>query len=364
MRVLMVHDESIERGYGAESYVRRLVDGLRTAGDEVEVVAGEVHHEGAGRVRDVWDPAARQLVGERSQRFQPDVVHFHNITRELSASVLAATSGAPAVMTVHDLRLLGAREHAAFTPRGVAELLSAGVVRRTAKRRLAATIGVSDRVSTALRSQRFPAVSTVGVPAATPALPPRPVVACRDVAVIARLAPDKGIDLVIDAFRTATVDANTDSRLFIAGDGPWREFLRRRAAPLGARVNFLGRLAESDVSALLGRVRVVIVASQPTRRPEGSSLAVVEAATHGRPVIATDDPAVSEVATDLGGALIVPAGSADALAGALRRLLAEDELAMTLGALGQRNAAERHSIAAVTEATRVVYRDAVEAGAR
>ena len=61
MRVLMVHDEPIDGGYGAEAYVRRLVGGLRAAGDEVEVVAGERPPSPArARLLDLWDPAARR----------------------------------------------------------------------------------------------------------------------------------------------------------------------------------------------------------------------------------------------------------------------------------------------------------------
>jgi glycosyltransferase involved in cell wall biosynthesis len=364
MRVLIVHDESIDGGYGAESYVRRLVAGLRLVGDEVEVVAGEVRHDGVNRLFDLWDPGARRLVQERSQRFSPDVVHHHNISRELSASVLTAAPAVPNVMTVHDLRLLGAREHAALTPRGLSERITTQTVRRTAKRRLTATMGVSDRVSSELQRHGFPSVRTVRVPVAAPVKPPRAVASCRDVAILARLAPDKGVDVAIDAFRAASYGSDRDCRLFIAGDGPSRAALQRRAAGLGARVNFLGRLAEHDVSSLLGRVRVVMVASQPTRRPEGSSLAMVEAAAHGRPVVATDDPAVREVAAELGGALVVPALGVDELGDALGRLLADDDLATGIGERGRVNAVRLHSIAAVADATRAVYREAIAAGAR
>jgi glycosyltransferase involved in cell wall biosynthesis len=358
MRVLLVHDEPIDGGYGAEAYLRRLVAGLRAAGDQVEIVAGEVRHGGVSRVLDLWDPAARRLIHQRSQRFSPDVVHHHNIARELSASVLTATPGVPAVMTVHDLRLLGGREHAARTPRGVAELLTTSVVRRTSRRRLAATIGVSDRVCVELRRRGFPRVSTVPVPVAAPVHPPRPVAECRDIAVIARLAPDKGVDVALAAF-AAVVAHGGDSRLLIAGDGPSRQMLESSAVRLDGRVSFLGRLDEGEVSDLLGRVRVVVVASQPSRRPEGSSLAMVEAAAHGRPVVASDDPAVREVATTLGGAVLVPAADPAALADELRRLLADDELAAQLGNRGQSNAMRHHSIAVVTEATRAVYEQAI-----
>src|SRR5581483_145417 len=220
MRVLMVHDEPIVAGYGAEAYVRRLIDGLRATGDEVDVIDGEIRHTGVGRVRDVWDPAARTLVARRAQRFQPDVIHFHNIARELSPSVLTAAPDVPAVMTVHDFRLLGAHEHARFSARGRMERVVGRRVRTAAAKRLAATVGVSERVSDSLRRNGFRNVATVRVPAAEPVTTPISVATCRDVAVVARLARDKGVDVAIEAFRIATQSDTSERRLLIAGDGP------------------------------------------------------------------------------------------------------------------------------------------------
>lgn len=353
MKVLIVHDELLESGYGAESYVRRLVTGLRSAGDTVETVAGERRHRGAAKLFDAWDPLAWRLVSDRAQRFSPDVIHHHNIARELSASVLTAAPHIPAVMTVHDKRMLGAREHSRLTPYGVSEAIGSAVLLRTARRHLSATIGVSEELSAALVANDLPNVSTVGVPVLEPVGPTQSAVGCRDVAIIGRLAPDKGVDVVIDAFATLG-DVAHGSRLIIAGDGPSRASLQRRAAPLGDQVSFLGRLGETQVSALLGRVRVVVVASLPGRRPEGSSLSVVEAAAHGRPVIGSDDPAVREVLEHVGSGEVVPAGDPKALADALRRYLIDDELVATVAERARR-ASSSHSIEAVTRATRAVY---------
>ena len=353
MKILMVHDESLDGGYGAESYIRRLVSGLHTAGDELSILAGERRHHGAGKLFDPWDPIARRLVAERAAEFGPDLIHHHNIGRELSASVLTAAPGVPAVMTVHDQRILGAREHPTRSLRGIAEVVGSEAVSRVARRRLAATIAVSDRLGLLLSTAGFPDVTTVPVPALDPVEKLRPAQDCRDIAVIARLAPDKGIDHVIDAFTALGADAR-GARLLIAGDGPERAALQDRARGLGERVAFLGRLGEAGVSSLLGRVRAVVVASVPGRRPEGSSLAVVEAATHGRPVIGSDDPAVQEVVDRLGAGVIVPAGNSAALLVELRRLLSDDELVAAIAAHSQ-PAASGHTIAAVTAATRAVY---------
>jgi glycosyltransferase involved in cell wall biosynthesis len=358
LRVLIVHDEPVERGYGAEAYVRRLVDGLRAAGDTVDLMVGERVHHGAAKLFDVWDPVARRMLADRAQQFRPDVVHHHNVVRELSASVLGATPGVPAVLTLHDRRLFGAREHRVGSPRRAAEAAGAAAVLRAARRRVSATIAVSDAVSALARDAGLPNVTTVPVPAAEPEGVLVPAEQCRDVVVAARLAADKGIDVVIDAFATIA-DGVGDSRLVIAGDGPQRDALQRRARPLGSKVDFLGWRDELELSGLLGRSRVVVVASMPGRRPEGSSLAAVEAAAHGRAVIGCDDPAVAEVVAGLGAGPVVPAGDVAALAAQLRRLLTDDAAVAGYAASAAEGSA-RYSVAAVTDATRAVYRTALD----
>jgi glycosyltransferase involved in cell wall biosynthesis len=355
--VLLVHDEPIEGGYGAEAYVRRLASGLRAAGDTVDLLAGERRHHGAAKVFDVWDPKARRMVATRAREFAADVVHHHNISRELSASVLGVC-GVPEVMTVHDRRLFGAREHSIGSPGRAVEAAGASAVLRAARRSLAATIGVSDEVSRLARAAGLPAVSTVGVPASEPVGVIVPAAQCHDLLVAARLAPDKGVDVVIDAFASLG-DQVGSTRLLIAGSGPQEAALRRRAQPLGSRVEFLGWLDETELSGVLGRVRALVVASIPGRRPEGSSLSAVEAARHRRVVIGSGDPAVAEVVTALGAGPVVPAGNAGVLAAALRDLLTNDA-AVAGYADAAAAAAQTHSIEAVTAATRAVYRQVLE----
>ena len=74
---------------------------------------------------------------------------------------------------------------------------------------------------------------------------------------------------------------------------------------------------------------------------EGIPLAVVEAMAASRPVVATEVGGVSELITPEVSGLLVPAGSAPALAQALFHLRAEPELAARLGAAG-RSVVEQH----------------------
>ena len=361
MRVLLVNDYPVTSGYGAEAFVRRLAGGLSAAGDEVSIWAGEIHHEGFGRWRDIWDPQARRRLAARVEADRPDVVHFHNVTRECSASVLAATD-VPAVMTVHDHRILGIADQVLHGPggwltsRGAA--LSGAAVRRRAKKRLAATMAVSDELAISLHHLGFPAVSITPVPVDEPVCLPRPVVECTDIAVVGRLSPDKGPDVTLAAF-AEIAHRHPETNLVFAGDGLMRRQLEAFATPLGDRVQFRGRLEPDEVSRLIGRSRCVVAASVPSRRPEGSPTVVVEAAAHGRPLIASDDPGLKNAAGRLGGSVITAALDVAALAAALDQILGDDQQAVTLGTAAKAAVFARHGVPQVTEIVRGVYRSAL-----
>ena len=362
MRILLVNDRAFEGGWGAETYLRRLAEGLQAAGDDVEILAGEITHRGLAKALDVWDPAARRLVARRAAEFRADVVHHHNVLRELSPSVLGVPAGVPTVLTIHDLRLTGARDHAAGDVRAVPSMVKSRLDRRVARRQVDAALAVSEPIACALRSAGFRGVRVVPVPVDPPVIEPADVRICRDVVYAGRLAADKGVDVLVDAF-TTIAGHHPATRLLIAGAGEEEAALRARAAGLGERVEFLGRLPSRELSVLLARARVVAVPSVPRRRPEGSPLAVVEAAVHGRPVVASDDPGIAALVAALGCGVTVPAGSAASLATALSEVLSGDDAAARYGAAGAAAAAQRHSVDAVTAAVRSVYADLVGAAA-
>jgi len=357
VRVLLVNDYAVTGGYGAEAYVRRLAAGLQEAGDDVAVWAGEVRHQGVGRWRDVWDPRARAELSRWIAAFQPDIVHFHNVVRECSPSVLTA-GDKPAVMTVHDHRILGVpdgpQDGLSGRAAGVAVRASARLAASTARRRLAATMAVSDPIAGELRRRGFPDVTVVAVPVDPPVREPKPVTESSDVVFVGRLSADKGPDLAVSAF-AALAGRFPGARLLFVGDGPLRPALAQQAAALGERVRFLGRLEPEGVSEVLGTSRVVVVPSVPDRRPEGSPTVVAEAAAHGRPLVASDDPGLAAAARRLGGAVIVPAGDAASLADAVAAMLADDRLAADLGGRAREAVAGLHGRAAVTAAVRSVY---------
>ncbi len=229
MRVLLVNDLSTgdpERG-GAEVYVGRLADALGRAGHEIDVFAGEVRHAGAGRVLDLWDPRARSRLVNRVHALRPDVVHFHNVVRELSVAALLVP--APRVLTAHDMRLAGTVDPRAGSIRAVVD--------RQVKRRLDATVArhalnevvaVSEPVAESLRAAGFSRVTTLAPPAPIPVFEPRSPAGCTDLAYVGRLSADKGLFVLLQAWRLIS-ERHPTSRLRVAGDGP----LQRRSRPGG-----------------------------------------------------------------------------------------------------------------------------------
>jgi glycosyltransferase involved in cell wall biosynthesis len=154
-----------------------------------------------------------------------------------------------------------------------------------------------------------------------------------------RLEPEKGTDVLLRAWAEAGLRM-PDAALVLVGDGP----LRSAAAAAGALAP--GAARPDEVRNFYAGSDVVVVPSVPTRdflEPWG--LVVNEAFDQGVPVIAT-----TAVGAAAGGlvrheetGLVVPAGDATALAGALRRLHGDAELRARLGAAGRAAVAAGHS---------------------
>lgn len=98
---------------------------------------------------------------------------------------------------------------------------------------------------------------------------------------LGRLADQKGHDVLLDAM--AQLRSDEKLHLFLAGEGPRRNELERQAARLGLaqRIQFLGVRRDRDV--LYTAMDVFVLPS----RWEGLSLALVEAAGSGLPIITT-----------------------------------------------------------------------------
>jgi glycosyltransferase involved in cell wall biosynthesis len=153
------------------------------------------------------------------------------------------------------------------------------------------------------------------------------------VAIIGRLDPGKGIELVADAFARATeAEHPTLARSVlavvgdqgVARDGYVEQLRAETEARLGERVVFTGRI--EDVPGVLRSIDAFINASDA--EPFGRS--ILEAQATGTPVVAARGGGVPEFVDDELTGLLFPPGDAPAAAAALERVLADRELAAAM----------------------------------
>ena len=138
------------------------------------------------------------------------------------------------------------------------------------------------------------------------------------VAFAGRLTAQKALGRALEAL------AETSGVLFvIAGEGPDREPLERRARELGLsdRVRFIGAQPRRRVVELFRAADATILSSSWENFPH----TVVEALAVGTPVLAMDAGGVAEVVRDGVNGLLVPAGDTRALAAAMRPCSMETE---------------------------------------
>ena len=98
---------------------------------------------------------------------------------------------------------------------------------------------------------------------------------------IARLAPQKGLDLLLEA-ATLIKQRGIDFTWLVAGDGPLKAQLNQQIAAADLPVKLLGR--REDIGALLSQADVVV----QTSYWEGQPLTLREAMQAGRAIVATD----------------------------------------------------------------------------
>ena len=140
----------------------------------------------------------------------------------------------------------------------------------------------------------------------------------------------KGLGVLLEAMQ----QLGPDVRCWIAGEGPDTPALRQRHAS-DHRLEWLGRVSDADKIA---RLRGASAFCAPSLHGESFGVVLVEAMAAGAPVVASALDGYRNVATDGVDAVLVPPGDADALAGALRKVLEDPALAASLRDAGARRA--------------------------
>ena len=269
---------------------------------------------GAALIRGGVDP---EQVGDAVRSTGARVVHAHNLLPQFGWRALAAArdAGARTVLTLHQYRLVCAagtcldsrgqdcvRCHGRDTRPGVrlncrggsrAEAtLYATSISRWSRRMVeeADALTVPSRftlerlraLGAPIDGREVAVVPNPVFPATKAADPPTG----RYAICSARLTPDKGVDLAIEACALA------GRPLVVTGHGPRLAELEALAERVGADVRFAGRVGEQELAELRAGAAVAVV---PSRFAETFGLSAAEAMAAGLPVVAFDVGALGEL---------------------------------------------------------------------
>ncbi len=408
MRILVANKFLYPRA-GAEAYALQTITALRERGHEVAIfgMGGSVAFEAddievvpdielgarSSAATKAWmlgrlaltrvTGVARRHLRAQIARFDPDVVHAHNVYNQLPVDVFAEVD-VPVVLTVHDYKPVcpsyncfrdgdvcercigtGGDYSACVKGRCVqGSALRSWLAARDATKLHRRAVYARD-YSRLITPSRFLADLLVrdGMPEErvtvlhnfTQACRPAPDAGRDGIFCAGRFTAEKGVDVLLRAF--ARLPRETRPPLRLAGEGPAEDELRRLAVQRGVDdVEWLGFCSREDIEREYARAAIVVV---PSRWNENCPMSVLEALAHGATLVATRSGGIPEIVTDATGVL-VERSDADAMATALAELLADGPRRRELGRAAATMVAERFAERQHMNALEDIYAEEVD----
>jgi glycosyltransferase involved in cell wall biosynthesis len=138
-----------------------------------------------------------------------------------------------------------------------------------------------------------------------------------------RISPEKGIDILIEAFKKVTGDQLS---LLIYGDinerMPYDRYLLKMARE-DRRIHFMGRYSNRELPKIMEGIDISVV---PSRWYENQPYTILESFAYGIPVIATNLGGMSEMIVDGGNGLLFELNNVKDLANQLQRFVSDPGL--------------------------------------
>jgi glycosyltransferase involved in cell wall biosynthesis len=302
-------------------------------------------HRLKAALRVLYSSEAKRKFGRLLDELRPDVVHFHNITRQLSPSIVDAAAGRkiPMVQTLHDVSL-ACPAHTFFVNGRTCEDCSGGdywhaAVNRCIDGSLTSSllgafeayfhgwldiynkIGLFIAPSLFLKSKlsklRWIEPKITHLPYFIPDAPDYTAVNEGYALFAGRINVEKGIETLLEAAAKLK-----DLRFVVAGEGPLLEDCKRLVARQQlSNVEFAGYMKGAELEGLLRGAGCVVV---PSVWYENLPLTILGAFARGVPVVASDRGGNPELVHDgITGHLFEP-GKADSLADSLEKTLGDE----------------------------------------
>lgn len=174
---------------------------------------------------------------------------------------------------------------------------------------------------------------------------------------VGRLASNKGLGTLLEAFVPLARRTPSASLVLIGPDGGMRATLesRARALDIASRVKLLGWIAdEAMLASAFREARFFVLPSEY----EAFGLVLLEAMGQGTAVIATRVGGIPEFVEDGRAGLLVPPGDPARLSEAIERLWADPAGTAALGAYGRDRIAPRYRWGTVADRLAAIYEEA------
>jgi glycosyltransferase involved in cell wall biosynthesis len=366
---VMLLSTNLARG-GAETQVALLAAGLRARGWEASVVSmlepSAFQEELAGAGVPVYSlrmrpgkasPAGFLRLASLLRKLRPQVLHCHMFHANLLGRMARLIAPVPVVISTAHSLVESSRESG--DARGRERWL-----RRT-DRLSNATVAVCEAVAARLAESRIAPQRKIRViPNGVDTARLQPDAEAREETrrdfksghefvwlAAGRLLWKKDYPTMLRAFA-----AQGNGRLLIAGEGPEEAALRALATELKADVRFLG--LRTDVPKLMNACNGYLLSSTV----EGLPMALLEAASSGAPIVATEAGGVGEIVVDGQTGYLAPPGEAAAFGAAMARLQALTPKArQQMGQAARERVVERFEMAGVVARWEQLYEELVGA---
>jgi phosphatidylinositol alpha-1,6-mannosyltransferase len=173
---------------------------------------------------------------------------------------------------------------------------------------------------------------------------------------VGRLIPRKGLAFLIEAAKRI-VKENPDTAFIIVGNGPLKNKLTSQLerANLSRNFIFLGDIKDSTLPTLYNCADVFALPSIQ----EGQGIALLEAQSSTKPVVAFKVGGVKEAVLNGDSGLLVERGSSDGLAEAILKLLSNPTLREKMGAMGRKFVLQNFTWDLCAERMLRIYREAL-----
>jgi glycosyltransferase involved in cell wall biosynthesis len=270
-----------------------------------------------------------------AQMKKSDIAHVHlaergSVVREGALLLLARSRGLVTVATIHGSSFLGlARRH----PRLVSSVLrGAHLITCLDQDVLAFVQRSAPRARVELVPNPVPMDSSSGGADETDEI----------VVFAGEIGMRKGVDVLCRAWSQVAASRPTARCIML---GPVRDFV----VPSVERLEVRPPVGPEEMKEVLRAARVIALPS----RAEGMPMVLTEAMSGGRPFVSTPVGGIPELAR--GGGMLVPVGDDNALARCLIDLLADPQLARTVGERGRQFCLATRSVEAVDPQLRDLY---------